>query len=244
MVAMVGEEAQDLSAGLAVALASRGRRVLLLDEQLCAGQIHPLHALPVRYDIGTVLKGERALQEVILPVAGVTLLPAGQMGAFPRRDEARIRLLASLHALAKWYDVVLIHAATGAGRNMGFALAAPEVLVLCPGTAAGITGAYGQIKRMASAAGQRHFRLLFRAVDDALARILFRNLAGVCRQHLDLMPEYAGVIPEDRQAAADALEVLAVSMADWPLPERDDGRFDAFMQRLLHGASGPHRAHA
>lgn len=244
MVAMVGDEAQDLSAGLAVALAGRGRRVLLLDEQLHAGQVHPLHALPVRHDIGAALKGERALQEIILQVAGVTLLPAGQTGVLSRRDEARIRLLASLHALAQWYDVVLIHAAVGAGRNMGFALAAPEVLVLCPGTATGITSAYGQIKRMASVAGQRYFRLLFRAVDDALARILFRNLAGVCRQHLDLMPEYAGVIPADRQAAADALEALAESMAGWPLPERDDGRFDAFMRRLLHGVSGSHRTHA
>jgi hypothetical protein len=74
---------------------------------------------------------------------------------------------------------------------------------------------------------------MFRGIEEPLARILFRNLAGVCRQHLNLMPDFAGVMPFEQLLAADALEVLAAGMTNWPLPERDDSRFEAFMRRLL-----------
>ncbi|MCX7627720.1 MAG: hypothetical protein N2Z69_04820 [Methylophilaceae bacterium] len=244
MVAVLGDGAQEISAGLALALAGRGRRVLLVDERLGAQQTHPLHDKPVHWDIGAVLKGEQALQEIALTVAGVTLLPAGQMHPVARNESGRIRLLSSLYALARVYDVVLVAAASPVRRGLGFALAAPEMLVLCTGTKAGITSAYGHIKSVATFAGNHHFRLLFRTVDEALARVLFRNLAGVCRQHLGLTPHYAGVIPADAQAAADALEALAAHMSNWPLPERDDGRFDAFMQRLLQSSPGQQKAHA
>lgn len=244
MVAMLGDDGQDISAGLAVALAGQGKKVLLLDEQLQAGQPHPLLDGPARHDIGAALSGEVSLQEIALTVAGITLLPAGVSRALRRDDTARVRLLANFHALAGMYDIVLIHASPSLPRRcIGFALAAPEVIVLCPGTSAGITAAYSQIKAMAHALGERHFRLMFRDVDESLAGILFRNLVGVCRQHLHLMPDYAGVLPAKRQLAADALEVLAEGMANWPLPERDDSRFEAFMRRLLTATSGRSQAH-
>jgi MinD-like ATPase involved in chromosome partitioning or flagellar assembly len=175
-----------------------------------------------------------SLQEVVLPVAGITLLPAGIDISAQRADASRVRLLAAFHALAGMFDVVLIHASDSVPRRcFGFALAAPEVIMFCSGTSSGITSAYSQIKTMAGAAGERHFRLMFRGIEEPLARILFRNLAGVCRQHLNLMPDFAGVMPFEQLLAADALEVLAAGMTNWPLPERDDSRFEAFMRRLL-----------
>lgn len=244
MVAMLGDDGQDISAGLAVALAGQGKKVLLLDEQLQAEQTHPLLSVPVRRDIGAALSGEMSLQEIALPVAGITLLPAGVSRPMRRDDTARVRLLANFHALAGMYDIVLIHASPSLPRrSFGFALAAPEVIVLCPGTTTGITAAYSHIKMMAHTVGERHYRLLFRDVEEPLAKILFRNLVGVCRQHLNLMPDYAGVLPTKQQLAADALEVLAEGMANWPLPERDDSRFEAFMRRLLTATSGRNQAH-
>lgn len=243
MVAVLGKDGQDISAGLAVALTGKGRKVLLLDEQLRAGDTHPLFLTPVRHDIGAALRGEKSLQEVVVPVAGMTLLPAGAVRAVGVNESARVRLLAAFHALAQMYDVVLIHASptmpASQRRGLGFALAAPEVVVLCDCTSAGITAAYSQIKAMAQVPGERHFRLMFRGEDQRLADVLFRNLAGVCRQHLRHMPSSAGVLPTESMAAAIALESLADDMARWPLPERDDSRFEAFMRRLL-SATGSH----
>ena len=242
MVALLGEDdGQDISAALAVALAGQGKKVLLLDEQLRVGEPHPLLTASVCHDIGAVLRDEKSLQEIVLPVAGIKLLPAGIAGVTHAAAAARIRLLTAFHALAGMFDVVLIHVAPVAQRRgFGFALAAPEVIVLCHGTTTGITAAYRQIKMMASAAGGRHFHLMFRGVDGNLAKILFRNLAGVCRQHLNLMPDFAGVLPMERLDAADALEALAADMANWPLSQRDDSRFEAFMRRLL-SATGSHK---
>ncbi len=234
MVTLIGDEAQDISAALAVALAGQGRKVLLLDEQLGSGDLHPLATLPMQHDIGAVVRGEKSLQEIVIPVAGITLLPAGTSRTLHGADSARVRLLAGFHTLSNLYDVVLVHsAASGQRRGLGFALAAPEVLTLCDGTSAGITACYSQIKLMARAPGTRHFRLLFRGVEESLARVLFRNLGAVCRQHLKLMPDYAGTFPLEQKAAADAMEKIAADMAHWPVLERDDSRFEAFMRRLL-----------
>ncbi|HEX5342934.1 MAG TPA: hypothetical protein VFX55_10595, partial [Duganella sp.] len=164
MVALVGNEAQDISAALAVALAGQGRKVLLLDEQLLAGDAHPLATLPIPHDIGAVVRGEKSLQEIVVPVAGITLLPGGigrSSHGNHSADAARVRLLAGFHALASLFDVVLVHSAPAEQRHgLGFALAAPEVLTLCEGSANGITACYSQIKLMARAPGKRHFRLL------------------------------------------------------------------------------------
>lgn len=245
MVALVGDDAQDISAALAVALAGQGRKVLLLDEQLGSGDAHPLTILPVQHDIGAVVRGEKSLQEIVLPVAGITLLPAAVNRDIHGADAARIRLLAGFHAIASLFDVVLVHSApTAQRRSLGFALAAPEVLALCDGTNAGITASYSQIKLIARAPGKRHFRLMFRGTEISMAKVLFRNLAGVCRQHLQLMPDFAGVFPLDPKAAADAMEALAVDMAQWPVVERDDSRFEAFMRRLLNATSARRTAAA
>lgn len=235
MVAMLGDDEQDIAAALAVALSGRKKKVLLLDEALCASDRHTLLAVPVKYDISAVLRGEKSLQEIVIPAAGITLLPAGIARAVQNSDNARVRLLAAFHALIGMFDIVLIHAAPSALNrpSFGFALAAPEVIVLCRGTSSGITAAYSQIKMTAGTPGERHFRLVFQGVDDSLAKILFRNLASVCRQHLSLMPDFAGVLPVEQIAAADAIEAMAAGMISWPLPERDDSRFEAFMRRLL-----------
>lgn len=239
MVALVGDEAQDISAALAVALAGQGRKVLLLDEQLGRGDTHPLATLPIDHDISAVVRGEKSLQEIVLPVAGISLLPAAASRDLQGADAARVRLLAGFHALSSLFDVVLVHSAaqTAQRRGLGFALAAPEVLTLCDGSSAGITASYGQIKLMARAPGKRRFHLMFRSVEAPLAKVLFRNLSAVCRQHLHLMPDFAGTFPLDQSAAADAMELLAADMAHWPVLERDDSRFEAFMRRLLHATS-------
>jgi flagellar biosynthesis protein FlhG len=234
MVALFGDDEQEITAALALALAAQGKKILLLDEHLRAGDTHGLLPGPIRADIGHVLRGDKSLQEIVLQTSatGVTLMPAGVMRTV-HKDSARVRLLAAFHALVGMFDIVLIRAATGNRPSFGFALGAPEAMVLCKGTSSGITAAYAQIKQAAHSPGSRHFRLLFRGVDAAMADVLFRNLAGVCRQHLNLMPDLAGVLPSDQTAAADAIEGLAAEIAHWPAPERDDSRFEAFMRRLL-----------
>ncbi len=245
MVALVGDEAQDITAALAVALAGQGRKVLLLDEQVSRGDTHPLSALAVTYDIGAVVRGEKSLQEIVVSVAGITLLPAAIDRDIHGADAARVRLLAGFHALSSLYDIVLVHAGqTPHRRSLGFALAAPEVIILCDGSSVGITASYGQIKLMARSPGKRHFHLMFRGVETMLAKILFRNLASVCRQHLQLMPDFAGAFPLDQKAAADAMETLASEMTQWPVLERDDSRFEAFMHRLLTATSARRTATA
>jgi len=235
VVALLGSQSQSVAAALAVALAGQGGKVLLVDEQLCAGTTHPLLDGVLDVDIGSVLRGKKNLKDILLTVAGVTLMPADTERLSHNTEASRLRLLDSFHALGIGFDFVIIHAAPDIQRHgVGFALAASEVIVLCDESDQGITVAYRHIKTLTRMGGDRHFMMMFRGGNEAIAKSLFHKLTSVCSRYLNLKPDFACVLPTDRFSAAQTLEMYALDMTHWPVPEEGDGRrFEVFMCRLL-----------
>lgn len=235
VVALLGSQSQSVSAALAVALAGQGHKVLLVDEQLCAGTTHPLLDSELRSDIGSVLRGKKSLKEILLSVAGITLMPADTEYLTNNTEAARLQLLDAFHTLGIGFDFVIVHAAPDIQHHgVGFALAASEVIVLCDESDHGITVAYRHIKTLTRMGGDRHFMMMFRGGNESAAKQLFHKLTSVCGRYLGLKPDFACVLPTDRYSAAQVLEMYALDMAHWPVPEEGDGRrFEVFMCRLL-----------
>jgi flagellar biosynthesis protein FlhG len=233
VIALVGSQSQAVAAALAVALAALDKKVLLVDEALCATVTHPLLEAPLGWDAGDVLRGKKSLDEAIVTVAGVALMPADTERLGRSLDAARVHLLDDFHALVVGFDYVVIHAASDLTRHgLGFALAAPEVVVLCDESDYGITEAYRHIKTLYRMSDNRHFMMMFRGGNEAKSKSLFHKLTAVCDRYLELKPDFACVLPVNRLAAARTLEMFAVDMMHWPL-QNDDNRFEAFMCRLL-----------
>jgi flagellar biosynthesis protein FlhG len=236
VVALVGSQSQSVSAALALALTAQNKKVLLVDEELCAGEEHPLLKDPLAVDIGQVLRGKKELRDIVLTEAGISLLPADTVRIERNMEAARIHMIDAFHAFAVGFDYVVVHAAPDLRRHgMGFALAAPEVIVLCNQNENEITKAYRHIKTLTKMGGERHFMLMFRGGNEALAKTLFHKLTAVCLQYLKLKLDFSCILPSDSIEAAEMLEMLALDMMHWPAPSVDNGsRFDIFMCRLLN----------
>lgn len=227
------------SVGLATALAQMTGSVLLLDEPLAAGDACAAYACTFKHDLNAVLSARCDIEAAIIRgIGGPDLLAGGggRAASLPRpKIEARIGLVNAFYRLAGRYDVVLVHAgAELLGRHPSFAWACQDVIVLCSGQPDAVTAAYGHIKALHQSGGRR-FHLLFEGVAQERAQVLFRNVAAVSRRHLQLMPDFLGVLPQSLPAGY--FTQLAEALRSWPLPEHKAGHFPALMRRLLQGVN-------
>lgn len=242
MVALVGSEQRDRGVAhkLAVALASQGKKVLLLDESLVGGKWFDPLQLAVHYDMSDVmLRGLEIDQVVSRSPYGIDFIAGGEDAAQLMRPtmEARIGLVNAFYRLAGQYDVVLVDALRSEPvKRPSFVWACEDVIVICGGEGHCTTRAYAYIKAMQES-GDRRFHVLFELADSLRAQGLHRSLASVSRRHLHVMPESLGNVPENDFFEADFYQQLAATLQHWPLPENKTGHFPALMRRLLANSS-------
>lgn len=236
VLALVGGQSSSFSAALAIALVGQGQRVLLLDEQLSAGDSHFLLREPLNADIGAVLKGEKGLRAIAGQVAGLTIVPANTDLNINGFELERLRMLEDFHQLAAGFDFVVINAGLDIQRDgIGFALAAPEVVVVTGSSEFGIMEAYRHIKLFGRIVGMdRHFLVMMQGGGEACAKRLYYTLARVCKRYLGFVPAFLCAVSPDGYAAAQTLEKMALDLIHSPLAKEGElRRFDVFMCRLL-----------
>src|SRR5262245_23914783 len=108
-------------ANLAIALASLGRRVLVLDADFSLANIDVLLGLAPRFTIQHFFQGECSLAELVVDgPAGIHVIPAASgITDLTRIDPTRRRaLLESLESLREEHDCLLIDAPAGIGENV------------------------------------------------------------------------------------------------------------------------------
>lgn len=240
--------------GLGMALAARGRRVMLLDASFALPDIAVSLGLNPPLSVQDVLAGRCSLAEVLTPAPGGVQLIAGS--ALPAAGEPTARQLAGLirafDDLPQPPDVLLIDCAAGIGPAVIDLLqAASETLLVVNDEPAAQAAALALLGRL-SARGMTRFRLLVsmtfstqegQALHERLLR-LSEPLGGVAL-------DYVGAIPYDdslrravqrqrplleafpRSRAALALHALAEQVDSWPLPVNPRGHLQFFVERLL-----------
>lgn len=244
---------------LAAALAKRGRHVLLLDEQQGKGSMETLLGLTARYDLMHVIRREKTLEEVMLRgPEGVDIVSAGNglrvLGELGQEDQDS--LVQSFRRLSKTVDVVLVDAIAGVASNvLPLSLASQEIVIVVSPHPSSIKDAYALIKVLNQNFAIHRFHILASKVkNEQEARALYDNMAEVAVRFLDVSLDFMGHVPFDeklRQAAricrpvveafpvtesAKALRDLAETLEQWPQPSGDDGRLEAFMQRLIQSS--------
>jgi polysaccharide biosynthesis transport protein len=135
-----GEGKTTLAAHLAIANASRDRKVLLVDGDLRRPSLHSRFGLNPQMGLANVLTGEMSWEEVVIPIEGknnLSLLPAG-LGSHRAADLIGSRLSTLLDEFAKEYDLVILDSPPllGFAECLQMAAAADGVLIV---SLAGVT---------------------------------------------------------------------------------------------------------
>jgi flagellar biosynthesis protein FlhG len=245
-----------VAVNLAVALAQRNRRVVLLDGDLGLANADVFLGLSPRYTLAHVICGERTLDEVMVEAPqGFHLIPAGagaadlaQMGA-----AEHLGLVRAFSGLATRLDVMIVDTAAGLSHSvMQFSQAAQHVMVVICDEPASITDAYALIKVLSRNHGVERFRVLANQIrTPGGGRELFQRFERVASRFLDVTLEYAGEIPDDdclrrsvrgqrpvldeypSSPAARAFKKLAAHADSWPVPAGPRGNIEFFVERLV-----------
>jgi flagellar biosynthesis protein FlhG len=214
----VGKSA--VAVNLAMALAIDGRKVVLLDADLGLANVDVLLGLSPTRHIGHLLDGGCRLEELLVPAPhGLQVVPAGsgtrrlaQLG-----NDGHAAVIRAFDTLSPAPDFLLVDTAAGVSDGVAmFAAAADEVVLVVCDEPASLTDAYALIKVLSRDFGVRRFRMVANMVRNAgEARQLHAKLARVSDRFLDVVIDFAGMVPHDEYLRRAVRRQSAVVDA-WP----------------------------
>lgn len=140
----------NLAVNLAVTLARRGLRVVLIDADLGTANVDVVLNVQTQYDLSDVVHGRKSIVDVATPLEDGLYLIRGASGLSAVADleeDDRHRLIEQLALLERHSDFILIDCGAGISQNvLAFAQAADELLIVTTPEPTALTDAYALIK--------------------------------------------------------------------------------------------------
>ena len=140
----------NVTAGLALALAGQGQRVVVLDANFGLSNLDVLLGLSPKYTLEQALHGEKVLEEILLEgPMGVQILPTSSgLQELTRLDTmSELRLVQGLQRVAETVDWLLIDTAAGIHDSvLKLLLAAQEVILVATPEPTSLVDAYAMVK--------------------------------------------------------------------------------------------------
>lgn len=248
----------NVSVNLAIALAQKNKKVLLLDADLGLANIDIMLGLHTKYNLSHVIQGVCHLTDIMLTGPNdIRVIPAASgteyMTQLSPTEHAGI--IDSFNELTDDFDYMIIDTAAGISDTvLSFTRSSQEIIVVVCDEPTSLTDAYALIKVMSKRYEWSHFHILanmVRSIRDG--RELFNRLYRVAEQFLDVSLDYLGAIPFDERvheavkkqravlvaypecAASKALHQLAETVEDWPFKRSLGGNTSFFLERLVAG---------
>lgn len=245
-----------VAVNLATALATTGRRVMLLDGDLGLANVDVFLGMSPRHTMAHVLSGERSLEEIILESPhGVQVVPgASGVADMANLSEAgHLGLIQAFSALNHRVDTLIVDTSAGISHSVvQFSQAAQHVLLVVCDEPASMTDAYALVKVLSRNHGVSRFRVVANmARSPGEGEHLFEKLQRVTSKFLDVTLEYVGEIPEDpylrrsireqrpvigafpASPSTRAFKKLALKADKWPVPDGPRGNLEFFVERLV-----------
>ncbi len=206
----------NLVVNLAISLAQKEMRVIIIDADLGMANVDILVNAYPRYTLEEVLEGTKDVKDIMLEGPySIKIIPGGS-GAFNLANldqEKRNRLLDRFRLLEQEADVLLIDTAAGLSRNvMNFVGAADEAVVVTTPEPTALTDAYGMIKVMNEGALKSRIYVAINFADHlAQGEDVFQRLKRVVDKYLPGMElVFLGTIFRDAQVARAVQECAPV----------------------------------
>lgn len=139
-----------LVVNLALALARRDNRVIILDGDLGLANVDVAYGVTPNFNIKHLITGEKRIEEILYTVDnGVKIFPgASGVIELANLDRGQLKnVLVNMGRLEKMADILLIDTGAGLGHNViNFISASDDVLVVMTPEPPSMTDAYGLIK--------------------------------------------------------------------------------------------------
>jgi len=209
-----------VAVNLSMALAIDGRSVVLLDADLGLANVDVLLGLTPTHHIGHLLDGSCSLDELLMPAPhGLKVVPAGsgtRRLAQLRMDE-HAAVIRAFDTLETPPEFLVVDTAAGVSDHVAmFASAADDVVLVVCDEPASLTDAYALIKVLSRDFGVRRFRMVANMVRNAgEARQLHAKLARVSDRFLDVLIDFAGMVPHD-EYLRQAIRRQSAVVDAWP----------------------------
>lgn len=225
------------SVNLAIALAGKGKRVILLDADLGLANVEVLLGLNSLYNLQHVIDGERTILEILTKgPGGIEVVPGSSgLAKFADLDDAaRNRLIDSLEELQQNADFLIVDTMAGIGQNaVAFSVAADEVLLVATPEPSSIVDAYAMIKAITAMRADAVLRLVVnQAGSPEQGRAVADKLAGVTKQYLGRNLSYLGMIPRDPHVSQAVMQTYPVALR-YPHAPASRGILD-LANRVIH----------
>lgn len=250
----------NVSVNLGVAAAEMGQKVLLLDADLGLANIDVVLGLHPQYDLSHVMRGERALEEVLIEgPSGLKVIPgaSGVQALAELSPAEHTGLIRAFSEVACDTDLLIVDTAAGISDTvLSFSRAAHEIVVVVCDEPASITDAYAIIKLLNRDHGHQRFRILANMVRSAQeGRELYNKMCRVTDRYLDVTLGFMGAVPFDdslrkavrtqrpvvqafpRSRVAQVFRNLAKKIETWPQPSGANGQVQFFVERLIKYSS-------
>ncbi len=195
----------NIAANLALALAKRDRKVMIIDADLGMANVDIVLGISPHYNLGHFIRGERTLPEIIIDgPLGIKIIPgvSGLVGMTHLEEHQKRCFFEALEAYQQSYepDYVLIDTGAGMGENtLAFSLAAPEVLLITTGEPTAMMDAYAMIKALLYYNSTADISLLVNDVPTyAEGERVHRTIQTIADRFLDVDIRFMGVIARDK----------------------------------------------
>ncbi|HEY8278944.1 MAG TPA: MinD/ParA family protein [Bdellovibrionota bacterium] len=184
-------------ANLAMTLAEKGERVLLLDGDFGLANLDIMLDLKPRGNIHDVLKGQLEARDILARVApNVDIIPAssGVMEMTQLTDEKKTQLLDVMQSLENAYDVLLIDTGAGISDDVTWLnSSASEIIVVATPEPTSLADAYALIKVLHQKHKVKAFKLLVnQARSEAEALRVYQQITAVSDRFLNVAIDYLG----------------------------------------------------
>ena len=200
-----------ISVNLAISLAEKGNRVILLDADLGLANVEVLLGLNSIYNLQHVITGEKSMAQILVKGPGGVGVVPGTSGLSKLADlsvKARDNIMAGLKQLQERADFIVIDTMAGIGRSaVAFVVAADEVILISTPEPSAIIDAYGMLKTTYQKRDDAVVRLVVNMVlNKKQASLVYSKLSNAAQQYLGRKLSYLGMIPRDPRVSQAVMQ--------------------------------------